>query len=115
MFLYAIVLATELSAVDVLIETSITGGGRHVPDVLGIRKDDRIILVECKWSTGEKFREGGPKQRLADDTLLRQNADIHFIIGGPARAMRKWLASRFELDGIHDFDEMIWWHGRLRI
>jgi len=106
MFPYAIRLAREMGAKQVFVNATVTGSSRHVPDILGIKERGEYVLVECEWSTGAKFEPNGPKQQLADDTILRSKSEIHFIIGGPAKGMRKWLVSRFGENAVHDFDEM---------
>jgi hypothetical protein len=115
MFPYAIRLARDIGAKQVFIEATIIGKSRHVPDILGIKEDGKYVLVECEWSTGQKFGPSGPKQQLADDEMLRAVSDIHFIIGGPAKGIRKWLVTRFGENAIHDIAEMKRNYGHLTI
>lgn len=116
MFPYAIRLAKEFGCTEVFIEPDITGDSSHRPDVVGILGDGRYFIVECEYSTGEKFRPNGPKDRLAKDTQLKQKAIIHFILRGPAKTMKKWILEHFGSDVvIHDFDELHRKYGKLTI
>lgn len=115
MFPYAIRLAKERGSKRLFIEATIIGKSRHIPDILGIKENGEYVLVECEWSTGAKFEPTGAKQHLADDTTLREISEVHFIIRGPAKGMRKWLVSRFGQSAVHDFDSMKQDYGELTV
>lgn len=100
LFPYAVRLAQMWRADEIHIEPRLKAEKSHCPDVLAIRRDpdgEKALLIECEWSIGQKFAVEGIKQRLAQAlaTGAFGNAEVRFILDGPAVYQKKRLRQFF--------------------
>lgn len=114
MFPYAIALARQEGASRIYVgepRLLARGGGRLVPDVLGVKPGGGLVVVECEKAHGNIFDEGGKISRwsrsLAEDDQLRKACSFHFILRGKAWYRRKQIR-RFLGDGpkIYRFEDL---------
>ena len=94
-FPYAVKLAEERGATQILIQPRITDesiSGEIRPDIFASMPSGPPLIIEVEDSTGQKFKKDGPRHR---ESSLCGKVNFTFILGPGARGCKKRLREYF--------------------